>query len=132
MDLADYFAKRKGTGIFATADAAGKVNAAVFSRPHILPDKRIAFIMREKLTHHNLMSNPHAAFMFIEADSHWKGKRLYLTKTGEEKDSDLLRSLRRGHHNKEDVPRYLVFFRLDKVLPLIGAGENEEANPDIS
>ena len=121
--MAEYFAQKKGTGILATADGAGKVNAAVFSRPHILPDGRIAFIMPDKLTHHNLMSNPHAAYMFIEADSRWKGKRLYLTKTGEEKDTELLRSLRRGHRGKDDLPRYLVFFRLEKELPLVGAGE---------
>ena len=127
MELKEYFEAKKGTGILTTADGAGRVNAAVFSRPHILADERIAFIMPDKLTHHNLQTNPHAAYMFIEADSRWKGKRLYLEKTGEEKDSELLKSLRRGHHGKEDdLSRYLVFFKLEKELPLIGAGETDD------
>jgi hypothetical protein len=129
MNLADYFANRQGTGILATADGEGRVNAAVFSRPHILKDGRVAFIMPERLTFRNLRSNPHATYLFLEQGSHWAGKRLYLYKTGEEKDSERLQALRRGRHGKKDLPRYLVFFKLEQALPLIGAGTDEEGGP---
>lgn len=35
MDLNNYFENTKGRGILATADADGKVDAAVFARPHV-------------------------------------------------------------------------------------------------
>jgi hypothetical protein len=33
MSLKDYFDNAKGYGVLATADAAGKVNTAIYSRP---------------------------------------------------------------------------------------------------
>ena len=57
-DLKDYFENKKGTGVMATSEKEGKVNAAIYSRPHFLEDGSIAFIMRDRLTHHNLQSNP--------------------------------------------------------------------------
>ena len=54
----------------------------------------------------------------------YKGKRLFMTKVREETDSELLYSLRRRHYpNDEQEVKFLVFFKLDKVLPLIGAGD---------
>ena len=56
----------------------------------------------------------------------WKGKRLYLTKIREEQDTELLYSLRRRTYPEEkekaEGSRFLVFFQVNKVLPLIGAG----------
>jgi hypothetical protein len=49
------------------------------------------------------------------------GKRIFLTKTREEQDSELLNSLRRRTYpGDEKEPKFLVFFQIDKVLPLIG------------
>ena len=56
--LKDYFENTNGVGVMATADKEGKVNTAVYSRPHFLEDGSVAFIMRDRLTHHNLQSNP--------------------------------------------------------------------------
>jgi hypothetical protein len=36
MNLKDYFENAKGLGVLATADADGKVNWAVYARPHFL------------------------------------------------------------------------------------------------
>ena len=58
-----------------------------------------------------------------------KGIRLFLTKLREEKDSDLLYSIRRKSYPNEkgkENSRYLVFFKVDKVLPLIGAGKDPQ------
>ena len=58
MDLKTYFSQHKGAGILATADASGKVDVAVYARPHVKDDETIAFIMRDRLSHQNLQSNP--------------------------------------------------------------------------
>lgn len=62
MTLKDYFDNAKGYGVLATADAEGKVNTAVYSRPHVMDEKTVAFIMAERLTHENLKSNPWASY----------------------------------------------------------------------
>ncbi|MBU1275797.1 MAG: pyridoxamine 5'-phosphate oxidase family protein [Proteobacteria bacterium] len=123
MELKDYFDNVKGLGVLSTADDQGRVDAAVYSRPHFMDQDTVAFIMPDRLTHHNLQSNPHAAYLFAEEGSSTKGKRLFLTKLREEKDSELLAQLRRGHHGREATERYLVLFQIDKVLPLIGPGQ---------
>jgi len=124
MDLKDYFDNTQGIGVFATADAEGKVDLAVYSRPHVMDTNNVAFVMRDRLTHHNLQSNPHAAYLFKEAGDGYVGKRLYLTKTGEEQDTELAYALRRRKYPKEiEGPLFLVFFRIDQILPLIGPGK---------
>jgi hypothetical protein len=122
MELKEYFENKRGLGVFATADADGRVDAAVYSRPHIMEDGTIAFIMRDRLTHHNLKSNPHATFLFKEDGSGYNGMRLYLTKVKEEKNTERLEALRRRRkdYDEEEV-RFLVYFRIDKSLPLIGS-----------
>ena len=77
MDLKQYFEDTKGIGILATADAEGKVDAAVYARPNIMEDDSLAFIMRDRLTHHNLQSNPYATYLFVEKGPGYKGKRLF-------------------------------------------------------
>ncbi len=120
-ELQSYFENAKGIGVMATSDAEGKVNAAVYSRPHFMEDGSVAFIMRDRLTHHNLQSNPHAAFLFVEQGPGYIGKRLYLSKVREEENSEILDAIsRRPYAGPPGDNRFLVFFRIDKVLPLIG------------
>ncbi|MBN2374618.1 pyridoxamine 5'-phosphate oxidase family protein [bacterium] len=126
MDLNEYFNDAKGHGVLATANSKGIVDAAIYAKPHIIDDDTIAFIMPKRLTHHNLQSNPHAAYLFLEEGEKAKGIRLFLTKIREEKDSELLYSLRRKKYGDDETPRYLVFFNVDRILPLIGAGEDKE------
>lgn len=127
MKIKEYFQTAKGQGVLATADSDGQVDAAIYATPHTIDDETVAFIMRDRLTHSNLQSNPHAAYLFMEEGSGYKGVRLFLTKTKEEKDSELLYSIRRREYPSESEaergPLFLVFFKVDKVLPLIGAGK---------
>ncbi|EFK08039.1 conserved hypothetical protein [delta proteobacterium NaphS2] len=123
MELKDYFEGTEGRGILATADKNGKVDVAVYAKPHFLDDGTVAFIMADKLTHNNLQRNDSAAYLFMEDAKGYKGKRLFLTKTGEEQDSELLFTLRNRKYSsekEEGSPRFLVFFRIEKVLPLVG------------
>jgi hypothetical protein len=126
QELKNYFENTGGHGILATADAQGMVNQAIFARPHSMDDGTVAFIMPHRLTHKNLQENPHAAYLFMESGPGYKGKRLYLTKVRKEQDTELLYSLRRrtypAEKEKQEGPRFLVFFRVDQVLPLIGSG----------
>ena len=126
MNLNEYFENTKGIGVLATADSEGKVDAAVYARPHTLEDGTVAFIMPDRLTHHNLQSNPHAAYLFVEDGPGYKGKRLFLSKVREEEESELLHSLRRKNYPLEDEikegSKFLVIFKVDKELPLIGGG----------
>lgn len=124
MKLSEYFEKTKGRGILATADSQGKVNVAIYARPHFKDEDTIAFIMADRLTHKNLQSNPHAAYLFIESGEKFVGKRFYLTKIKEEENSELIDTLRRKRYEEHrSKTKYLVYFRIDKVLPLIGDRE---------
>jgi hypothetical protein len=128
MTLKEYFDSVNGTGVLSTADSSGKVDAAIYSVPHIFDDGTLAFIMRERLTHLNLQSNPCAAFLFIEHVSGHRGVRLFLKKVKEETDSALIATMTRRNltteEDKQKGPKFLVYFTVEKILPLIGGGES--------
>jgi hypothetical protein len=61
----------------------------------------------------------------MESGEKYAGKRLYLTKTKEEKNSPLIDTIRRRESCPVDEEymkqnRYLVSFKVDNILPLIG------------
>jgi hypothetical protein len=124
MILKEYFENSQGIGILSTADDQGRVDSAIFARPHVLEDGSIAFIMRDRLTHRNLQSNPYSVYLFVEEGTGYKGKRLFLKKIREEEESELLYSLRRKTYSSdkeaEKGPKFLVIFNLEKELPLVG------------
>ncbi len=118
--LQEYFESTKGVGVLATADSNGKVDAAIYSSPHFLEEGTLAFIMRDRLTHHNLKSNSSATFLFIEEGAGYKGKRLFLKKVREDKNSALIMKIKRRKYTEDnEEPMFLVYFTVDKELPLI-------------
>jgi hypothetical protein len=123
MELKEYFEEVEGLGVLATADKDGRVDAAVYARPHFMDDGTLAFIMRDRLTHHNLQSNPYATYLFVENKPGYKGKRLFLKKVREETESELLYKLRRRSYSSdedgESDPKFLVFFETERELPLV-------------
>ena len=127
MTLDEYLRNTPGTGVLATADAAGKVDAAIYSRPYILTDKTLVFIMRDHLTLSNIRKNPYAAYMFIEDGPRYRGIRLFLKKVREDAEPDLLAKMTRRtltlEQDRARGPKFLVYFVLEKMLPLIGSGE---------
>ncbi|MBW2604765.1 MAG: pyridoxamine 5'-phosphate oxidase family protein [Deltaproteobacteria bacterium] len=123
MDLKEYFENTKGLGVIATADADGRVNAAVYARPHVMEDGLLAFIMRDRTTHANTHANPVATFLFKEDGPGYKGKRLYLTKVREEEDAELINRLSRRSYSSDKngkEAKFLVYFKVNKERPLIG------------
>ena len=128
MNLKTYFEETRGMGVLSTADGDGQVNAAVYARPHVMDDGTLAFIMRDRLSHHNLQSNSRAAYLFREEGKGYKGIRLHLKKEREENGTPLVKEICRrcSIDDRPDVVRYLVTFSVVKELPLIGAGESPE------
>jgi hypothetical protein len=121
MDLKSYFDNTTGTGILSTANGKGIVDAAIYARPHIMADGTVAFIMRDRLSHENLGSNPHAVYLFIEEGPGRKGVRLYLTMTEEEKNAPAIETLKRSSRPyAQGEDRFLVFFSVDRQRPLVG------------
>ena len=123
MSLAEYFENIKGLGVLATSDSDGKVDIAVYSRPYIINETTIAFSMLERLSYSNIQSNPKAAYMFVEQGEGYAGKRLHLTKTGEEMDPERIKEIKQQHtktREPDDKVRHLIYFTVDKIRPLVG------------
>jgi len=131
MKLSEYFEKATGLGILATADSAGAVDAAVYAKPHFIDEETVAFIMADKLTHHNVEQNPRAAYLFKEAGEKYVGKRLYLRKIKEVQDPEAVREMRRKKYPEvsgkySDENKFIVTFKIDKVLPLLGDKSSDQ------
>jgi len=123
MSLSDYFENIKGTGVLGTADSDGNVDLAIYARPHVTDDQTVAFIMNEQLSYQNITANPKAAYLFLEDAPGYKGKRLYLTKTKEETNKELIDSMRRRKlekYQESDLKKHLVYFRVDRIRALVG------------
>jgi hypothetical protein len=125
MGLREYFERARGVGVLATADANGKVNVALYARPHFLDpndEAALAFIMSDRVSHANVQANPQAAYLFVEAGEDYLGKRLTLTMVREETDIEKIRSIRRRRVPplSEEGMKYLVYFRIDELRPLVG------------
>jgi hypothetical protein len=127
MTLKEYFDEKKGVGVMATSNAEGKVDTAIYSSPHVFDDGTLAFIMRERLTHLNVQSNPYGSYIFIEEGMGRKGLRVFLKKFKEDSNPDLIAAMTRRYltpeEDREKGPKFLVYFRVEKILPLIGSGD---------
>ena len=127
MKLEKYFKNISGVGVLSTANKDGEVNAAIFATPHVLEDDQIAFVMRDRLTHKNLQSNPNATYLFMENGGFYKGTRLFLKKTKENTNSKLIKSMSRRclppDEDKARGPKFIVYFEITKTLPLVGTGK---------
>jgi hypothetical protein len=80
--------------------------------------------MKERLSHTNLKSNPHAAYMFVEKGEGYVGKRLYLTKLREETNTSVVEMFIQKQPEicpaDDDSNKYLVHFQVDDIWPLVG------------
>ena len=125
MDLKEYFKNTNGFGVLSTADDKGKVDAAAYAKPKVINDKKIAFIMGDKLTHANLRNNPYAVYLFREDGPGYEGKRLYLKKYSEIQDEKTIEETCKDEWpGPYCAPRYLegsflVHFNIESVLPLV-------------
>lgn len=128
MELKEYFETHQGVGVLATGDKDGKTNMALYSRPNFIEDGKIAFIMPERLTQANLTANPHASYLFIQNTGRYQGKRLYLSLVEADKNSPRIPELKRSKHGDPSENHWLMIFTVDKVIPLVGPGEDSDCN----
>ena len=123
MDLRAYFNDTQGLGVLSTADAAGRVDSALYARPLVIDEETIAFISSPRLTYRNLQDNDYACYLFIEAGERYKGLRLDLCKIGEDDDSASVAEARRGRQTPSCVcgeEARLIYFHLERIRPLVG------------
>jgi hypothetical protein len=124
MDLAEYFDSINGTGIFSSADSSGRTNGAIYAKPHVLKNGQIGFIMRDRLSHHNLQSNPRAHYLFVENGGKSHGIRLHLQMVEETDDAAIVeRYSRRSVASGDGEQRFFVTFTILKALQLLGDKE---------
>ncbi|TYB32248.1 MAG: pyridoxamine 5'-phosphate oxidase family protein [Flexistipes sinusarabici] len=128
MKLEQYFEKGKGIGILATADGEGRVNTALYARPHI-EDGNAVFVMRERRTYANLNENGSANYLYISDNEGFEGVRMYMTFLKDSVDPAVVDKYRRRNSPVEKMldeeKLHLVTFKIDKILSLIGDHEIE-------
>ncbi|MHC4553068.1 MAG: pyridoxamine 5'-phosphate oxidase family protein [Planctomycetota bacterium] len=127
MDLAAYFKEIEGVGILGTCDPQNQVDLALYSKPVVIDDQTVALVMKQRHSHQNLQQNLKAAYLFLEKGPGYKGLRMHLTVLREEKNQSLIESLRKQQPcmfpQEDDSAKYLVYFTVNKVRPLIGDGD---------
>lgn len=129
MDLATYFENINGMGVLATSDLEGNVDVAIYARPHVIDNDTIAFSMLERLSYANIEANSKAAYLFIERGEGYTGKRLYLSKAGEETDPERVKELKRKHSkifSPDQINRHIVYFKVEKIRALVGDKEEDK------
>ena len=123
MDWLEYFKAKEGTGILSTADGEGRVDSAIYARPHVNDEGHLAFVMTGRLSYRNLTSNPWAVYLFKEDVPGYVGVRLYLRRIREESNAELISQLRRRPASRDDEAEakelHLVWFELVKQRPLV-------------
>ena len=122
MNLSDYFENNDGTGILATCDPDHNVDQAVYSKPFIVDETTIAFVMKERLSHQNLKSHLMASYLFLEEGPGYNGIRLSLTMQRQDKNRSLIEALRKKqpcmYPKEDDSDKFLVFFKVNRIRPL--------------
>lgn len=132
MELKEYFQNKKGLGVLSTADEKGKVDSAVYARPKVADDGRVAFIMSDRLSIANVRKNPYAAYLFKENGEGWTGVRLFLEYENETRETAAVASACREEYpgpycgEKYLQGASLVTFRVVSVLPLVGDGTGKK------
>ena len=124
MDLANYFENTEGTGVLATCTSDGRVNQAIYSKPFVVDDTIVAFVMKRQTSHQNLRNHLKASYLFIEKGAGYKGIRFSLTMQREERNRSLIQALREKqpciYPKGDDSEKYLVFFEVGQIRPLVG------------
>ncbi|TLM65769.1 MAG: pyridoxamine 5'-phosphate oxidase family protein [Deltaproteobacteria bacterium] len=84
-----------GLGVMATADSEGRVNTAVYARPHVVGDTTLVWGMTDGRTYRNLVQNPRASYLFRQAGGGFRGARFELELLRFEDGGEMLEVVRR-------------------------------------
>ncbi|MDK9716858.1 MAG: pyridoxamine 5'-phosphate oxidase family protein [Trichlorobacter sp.] len=99
MNLAELFAN-PGLGVISTSSSDGRVNSAVYARPHVIDETTLVWGMTDKRTYQNLTRNRHAAFLFKTNQPGFNGVRLALELIRTEEKGELLATIK---ENAEEI-----------------------------
>ena len=123
MKLAELF-QSPGVGVMSTSSSDGRVNSAVYARPHVIDETTLVWGMTDKRTYQNLTRNRHAAFLFKTAGPGFSGARLALELIRTEEEGEQLESIKR---NADEIVgpgagaavNHAAWFRVVELRPLI-------------
>ncbi len=118
MNLDNYFENHTGLGVLSTADKEGRVNGALYARPHI-EGGRAVFLAAPNQTLNNLKENAYAHYLFKEDGEGYEGVRLQLRLLGIDEDQDRAEALRR-RHKEENSYAYVLEFEIINSHSLVG------------
>ncbi len=93
MNLSELF-QQQGLGIMATASKDGRVNTAVYARPHVIDEKTMVWGMTEGRTYRNITENPLASFLFKASGPGFSGVRLALELLKTEESGPILAKIK--------------------------------------
>lgn len=93
MNLAELFTQ-PGLGVMSTSSLDGKVNSAVYARPHVIDEATLVWGMTDNRTYQNLARNPHAAFLFKTSAPGFCGVRLGLELIKTEEEGEMLATIK--------------------------------------
>ncbi len=99
MNLSELFT-HPGLGVMSTSSSDGKVNSAVYARPHVIDETTLVWGMTDKRTYQNISRNRHAAFLFKENGHGFSGVRLALELIRTEEEGELLDLIKQ---NTDDI-----------------------------
>jgi hypothetical protein len=132
--LTEYFNKSPRIGSLSTADASGKVDAAIFGSPRMIDDHIVVMGLGNNRTFANLQKNPHAVFMIAEPGAtpmDWKGVRVYLKVKSSASSGPQLEGYKKqiaqaiGKEAAEMIYA-TVTFEVTEVRPLMDIGQGWE------
>ena len=123
MNLTKLFTNA-GMGVMSTSSSDGKVNSAVYARPHVIDETTLVWGMTDKRTYQNLTRNRHAAFLFKTNQPGFNGVRLALELIRTEEEGDLLATIK---ENTDEIVgpgagaavTHAAWFRVAETRPLI-------------
>jgi hypothetical protein len=113
-----------GLGVMSTSSSDGKVNSAVYARPHIIDETTLIWGMTDNRTYQNLTRNRHAAFLFKTSGPGFSGVRLTLELIRTEEEGDLLATIKASTDvvvgpGAGAAVTHAAWFKVVEVRPLI-------------
>lgn len=123
MNLTELFTN-PGLGVFSTSSSDGRVNSAIYARPHVIDETTLVWGMTDKRTYQNLTRNRHAAFLFKLNSPGFSGVRLALELIKTEDEGDLLATIK---SNADELVgpgtgaavTHAAWFKVVEVKPLL-------------
>ena len=123
MNLSELFT-HPGLGVMSTSSSEGKVNSAVYSRPHVIDETTLVWGMTDRQTYRNIVANPHAAYLFKTGGPGFSGVRLALELIRTEEEGELLATIKA---NTDEIVgpgagaavTHTAWFKVIEIRPLI-------------